>query len=101
MTDEKIEKGLECCGSYKCDICPYEGVSRCSDELCKDALAYINRLKAEKAVSDRALKDLACDDAAEFGYAGDEDAINAHISLYVDEAKQELEKEKGNVENQG
>jgi len=53
MTGEKIEKALDCCINGKCGFsCPYcdrnfAGVFHC-DEMKKDALAYINRLKSEK-----------------------------------------------------
>ena len=50
MTDEEIEKGLVHCGNGEelanCDGCPYFEKENCVD-LDKDALDYINRLKAE------------------------------------------------------
>lgn len=61
MTDEEIEKALKCCATdydgEKCgkctnkSSCQYNKESNLTavNELCDDALNYINRLKAEKA----------------------------------------------------
>lgn len=52
MTYEQIEKGLEfCINNDICDCyaCPYNEELLCVNELKTDCLAYINRLKAEKA----------------------------------------------------
>lgn len=47
MTEKEIEKALEICGkSGDCLNCPYDVDNCMQKEL--DALAYINRLKAEK-----------------------------------------------------
>lgn len=112
MTDIKIEKGLACCcaDDYECEYCPYKYkcvTKQIVNELCKDALAYINRLKAEKAVSDRALVIAVCDikdltkeyitvpqnELQQFIYMG--------VETYKKQAKQELEKEKANAKNKG
>lgn len=48
MTNEQIEKGLECCAKMPCndcDNCPYEEFG-CKQELLEDALTYITDLKA-------------------------------------------------------
>ena len=51
MTDEQIVKALECCSELKrfCDECTYNNktVEYCDTDLCKDAVALINRQKAE------------------------------------------------------
>ena len=51
MTDTEIIKALECCGEHKrfCDGCTYNNktVDYCDSDLCKDAVALINRQKAE------------------------------------------------------
>lgn len=53
MTDTKIIKALECCkdnsfNNFPCEKCPYRGTRRyCANNLCEDALALINRQKAE------------------------------------------------------
>lgn len=48
MTDNEIVKALEICGSngYACEECLYVGKGSCR-QLTLDALALINRLKAE------------------------------------------------------
>ena len=51
MTDEEIEKGLYACGiEAKCEKCPYIEDCNKAINLSKDALDYINRLKAENAM---------------------------------------------------
>ena len=60
MTDEQIEKGLEChCDLKKhptCSGCPYVAtLNLCREELMEDALAYINRLKGRIAVLEKEL----------------------------------------------
>ncbi len=48
MTDNEIINALECCGiKTSCENCPYHDTSLCQDAICKDALALINRQKAE------------------------------------------------------
>lgn len=53
MTDEQIVKALECCSTaraVKCHDCAYCGKNldkHCTFALTEDALAYIERLKAE------------------------------------------------------
>lgn len=116
MTYEQIEKGLECCarpedyGCGKCTDCPYnDGYGECCYRLGIDALAYINRLKAESADKERAYndkfnlrKDLVRELKAE--KAVSDRALELAVDNYdnssevkqafIDEAKQELEKER-------
>ena len=51
MIDAEIIKALECCSEYKtfCDECSYrlKRVEYCDSDLLKDAVALINRQKAE------------------------------------------------------
>ena len=48
MTDKEIIKALEICHHKECSKdCPYLMVSKCVDELEKDALDLINRQQAE------------------------------------------------------
>lgn len=51
MTDEQIIKALECCGEHNtfCNECSYKHktVEYCGSDLFKDAVALINRQKAE------------------------------------------------------
>ena len=51
MIDAEIIKALECCSEYKtfCDECSYrlKRVEYCDSDLLKDAIALINRQKAE------------------------------------------------------
>ena len=60
-TPDEIKKGLECCvigpsAHYpKCGECPYMYESMCSDTFLKDALAYIQRLEAERDAAVREL----------------------------------------------
>ena len=58
-TDEEIVKALECCRDFgdfgDCSLCPYENATfadelDCTQKLHTDALALINRQKAEIAV---------------------------------------------------
>lgn len=51
FTDDEIIKALECCSpiiseDFDCDICPYNEKG-CNTKLVRDALALINRQKAE------------------------------------------------------
>lgn len=47
-TPEVIKKGLECCARYcSCHECPYSD-ERCATMLPYDALAYIQKLEAER-----------------------------------------------------
>lgn len=54
MTDEEIEKALECCACLTksgCTQCPLQSKSAryaCTIDMSRNALDYINRLKAEK-----------------------------------------------------
>ncbi len=53
MTDEQIEKALECCAQSNtdCDNCSYRlPDTACVTDLQINALAYISRLKAENAI---------------------------------------------------
>ena len=54
MTDDEIIKALECCKDYSypkiCNECPYVECTTkkgCVDKMITDALAFINRQKAE------------------------------------------------------
>ena len=51
-TPDEIKKGLECCvNGYKCSkCCPYYlgKITKCTSDLSRDALAYIQRLEAPK-----------------------------------------------------
>lgn len=52
MTDQQIEKALECCAQSNtdCDNCPYHVPdTACVTDLQINALVYINRLKAENS----------------------------------------------------
>lgn len=108
MSDKEIEKGLECCAKYDgdgirdfpngCKQCPYEKSLNCSIDLLTYALAYINRLKAEKAVSDRALNRALREyyvymDKHENVPVSKEVFVEIGIAYYETIAKQELEKE--------
>lgn len=90
MKDEQIEKGLECCagvGTSSCKDCPYyEYGVHCMTMLGTDAFAYINRLKAEKAVSDMALE-LAVETLHEEGF------IKCTREYFEKQVRQQLEKE--------
>lgn len=114
MTDKEIEKGLECCKKMPmsdCDNCPYEA-NGCKQELLDDAFDWIveqktcvNRLEAEKAVSDRALElacgnvmaDIHCDSCpVEKNVCNDGTgcSIKKIKDYLLYQAKRELEKEK-------
>lgn len=48
MTDKEIMEALDCCDNCFCDRCCYRHkLLYCREELCKDALALINRQKTE------------------------------------------------------
>lgn len=47
MTDNEIIKGLECCVIKDCGNCPVNHIGFCVDDAMKEALALINRQKAE------------------------------------------------------
>ena len=48
MTDNEIIKALECCrANNRCDTCPRLGMNCCMNLLMRNALALINRQKAE------------------------------------------------------
>lgn len=53
MTDEHIIKALECCiakencEGISCEICPYDKVYDCKEEMLQNVLDLINRKKAE------------------------------------------------------
>ena len=50
MTDEQIIKALECCNTFTlCIDCPYHDVPYCDVRVVRDALALINRQRAEIA----------------------------------------------------
>ena len=51
MTDEQIEKALECCSVPDgCDECPYsQDTQRCSERMPADALALVKRQREEIA----------------------------------------------------
>lgn len=102
MTDEKIEKGWQCCGSVPivdCLRCPYHHIDDCKKKLCNDTITYINRLKAEKAVGDRALE-LAIASTISDAFRTQK-LVDNRKQIYIQQAKQELEKEKANAENKG
>ena len=106
MTDEQIEKGLECCSNdwSQCMQCPYYDIERCQQAISKDALAYINRLKAEKAVSDRALELALIEIHKMLPVATgptsilvpkyqSKEFVKIGVQAFKEQAKQELEKE--------
>ena len=68
MIDAEIIKALECCSEYKtfCDECSYrlKRVEYCDSDLLKDAVALINRQKAEIDILIRK-KDTLRDEVAE------------------------------------
>lgn len=67
MTNEEIEKALKICGGNSGDICnncPYTTLFKCGDNLCEDALDYINRLKDQLYQSEQKLAE------CENGYEG-------------------------------
>lgn len=45
MTDSEIIKGLECCTTTHCKVCPLKGCYTCYEELSENALALIERLQ--------------------------------------------------------
>ena len=69
MTDAEIIKALECCGEHKrlCNECSYRHTlpERCDIDMFHDAVALINRQKAEIDILIRK-KDTLRDEAAEF-----------------------------------
>ncbi len=65
MTDKEIEKALNICGnldSDACNECPIDGKIKddcqCGTYLAKNALDYINRLKAKNEQMKKALQTL-------------------------------------------
>ena len=53
MPDEDIIKGLECCTKYSdmCgEGCPYYGYEKCFEDLLKDTLCLIKRLRSTSAI---------------------------------------------------
>ena len=62
--------------------------------IAQAALDYINRLKAEKAVSDRALEIMARFTYDNYPYtARDIEGEQSYVEYFINKAKQELEKE--------
>lgn len=65
MTDEQIEKALECCADtefsscHECPVCPSDGTG-CIERLCSYALALIRRQKAQ-LVEQMLTVDAECD----------------------------------------
>lgn len=60
MTDEQIERALECCDGYNCCGCPYLSSCHQGVPMVGDALTLIKRLKEEKEEQFRRLGKEIC-----------------------------------------
>ncbi len=77
-TEEQIVKALECCRDFgDCSLCPYENATfadelDCTEKLHTDALALINRQKAEiERLADRSHKCIYLSDEESMEYCVD------------------------------
>ncbi len=61
MTDEEIEKAMNCCRRSLCNECPLQNNGFCQNRLSNEKYHYINRLKAEIAGLTGALEALESD----------------------------------------